>query len=88
MAANSPNFDVPGTWTDLYAQSGYATLANKKVTVQHLTIGTTRLYAGGVTPPASDQGFTLNTSATPTWTGTTDHLWVKGPSRIAVGIED
>ncbi|MBB4859618.1 hypothetical protein HNO88_002947 [Novosphingobium chloroacetimidivorans] len=87
MAANSPNFAPTDTWQDLYAQAGYTGLANQKVTVQTVARGAVKLYAGGTTPPAdTEQGFTL--AAGQSWTGTTDHLWLRGTSRVAVGVED
>lgn len=87
MAANSPNFATTEGWTDLYTQTGYTGLASQKVTVQTVARSAIKLYAGGASAPAdNDQGFTL--AAGQSWTGTTDHLWLRGTSRVAVGRED
>jgi len=88
MAANSPNYQSGPGWVDLYSLPAYSSLANQRVTVQCVTRGSIKLFAGGPSQPAdSNQGFTLSPTGA-SWSGTTDHLWLSGTGAVAVGTED
>lgn len=89
MAANSANFTPGADWTDIFASAPYNALSNQKITVQSVGFAAVRLFAGGAAAPADPaQGFTLINGAS--WTGTTDHLWVRsgGNASLAIGTED
>jgi hypothetical protein len=86
MAQGFPDISLSGEWQDITQMAGYMSIANQTVTLQAKYGYAALVYFGGASAPAGVSGFKL--APDESYTGTSDHVWVRGSGSIAIGLED